>query len=80
VTMKHAYPEVADETPVVTWTAVDSGLWVAKSGGEFAGLAERRWGSCFSVTDGIGRPVGEYPTLREAQESLVHRVEAGPPA
>ncbi len=71
--MEHTRSAVVDGTALV-WSPLEAGLWVAKSGGEFAGMAEKNWAG-FSVIDGMGRSVGQFATLGEAKESLLPQAQ-----
>ncbi|HEY5222398.1 MAG TPA: hypothetical protein VIJ18_05015 [Microbacteriaceae bacterium] len=51
------------------WLTVDDGLWVAEPAGEFAGMIVKRGEGSFERTDRIGRPVGLFATLGEAEQS-----------
>ena len=57
-------------TPSTEWTAVQSGLWVGKVDGEFAGMIEARWGEGFVATTRLARTLGIFPTVAEAQASF----------
>lgn len=52
------------------WTAVQSGLWVGKVDGEFAGMIEARWGEGFIATTRLARTLGVFATVEEAQASF----------
>jgi len=53
----------------IVWLTVDDGLWVAEPAGEFAGMIVKRGEGSFERTDRIGRPVGLFATLGEAEQS-----------
>jgi hypothetical protein len=53
------------------WTVVQSGLWVAKVNGEFAGMIEARWGEGFIATTRLARTLGIFKTVEEAQASFI---------
>lgn len=57
-------------TPETEWTAVQSGLWVGKRNGEFAGMIEARWGEGFIATTRLARTLGIFATVEEAQASF----------
>ena len=61
----------ARSTPTTEWTAVQSGLWVGKTDGEFAGMIEARWGEGFVATTRLARTLGIFKTVEEAQASFV---------
>jgi len=55
----------------IQWTAVQAGLWVGKSNGEFAGMIEARWAEGFSATTRLGKQLGLFETVEAAQASFV---------
>ncbi len=57
-------------TTGIQWTAVQSGLWVGKLNGEFAGMIEAHWGEGFSATTKLGRDLGTFDTVEAAQASF----------
>ena len=54
----------------IQWTAVQSGLWIGKVNGEFAGMIEAHWGEGFSATTRLAKNLGMYPTVEEAKASF----------
>jgi len=60
----------ARNTSTTEWTAVQSGLWVGKVDGEFAGMIEARWGEGFVATTRLARTLGTFATVAEAQASF----------
>lgn len=54
----------------IDWVAVQSGLWVGKTNGEFAGMIEARWGDGFIATTRLGKNLGLFPTVDEAKASF----------
>jgi len=62
--------EQASSPSGITWTAIQSGLWVGKSDGEFAGMIEARWGEGFAATTRLGKQLGTYPTVEQAEASF----------
>ena len=58
-------------TASISWTAVQSGVWIGKSGGEFAGMIEARWGDGFTATTRLAKDLGMFPTLEEAKAAFV---------
>jgi hypothetical protein len=60
----------ARATSRTEWTAVQSGLWVGKIDGEFAGMIEARWGEGFIATTRLARTLGVFSTVAEAQASF----------
>jgi hypothetical protein len=57
-------------TPTIEWTAVQSGLWVGKSNGEFAGMIEARWGEGFVAMTRLAKNLGIFKTVNEAKASF----------
>lgn len=60
----------ARTNPNPEWTAVQSGLWVGKVDGEFAGMIEARWGEGFIATTRLAKTLGVFSTVEEAQASF----------
>ena len=56
-------------TPI-EWTAVQSGLWVGKLDGEFAGMVEAQWGKGFIATTSLAKTLGTFATVDEAMASF----------
>lgn len=54
----------------IQWTAVQSGLWVGKLDGEFAGMIEARWGTGFAATTRLGKELGIFPSIEAAKGSF----------
>lgn len=63
-------PKVTSPTTRIDWTAVQSGLWVGKSNGEFAGMIEARWGEGFAATTRLAKSLGVFTTVDEAKASF----------
>lgn len=59
-----------ETTPRIEWTEMGQGVWVAKRGGDFAGLIEELWGAGYRVTDRTGAIIGEFATLQSARRQL----------
>ena len=55
----------------IEWTAVQSGLWVGKTDGEFAGMVEAQWGKGFIATTSLAKTLGTFSTVDEAMASFV---------
>ena len=55
---------------LIEWTIVQSGLWVGKTNGEFAGMIETRPGEGFFAMTRVAGPLGSFPTLAEAKASF----------
>jgi hypothetical protein len=49
---------------------VQAGLWVGRRGGEFAGMIEQQWGKGYMVTTRLGKCLGTFKTMEEAQSAL----------
>jgi hypothetical protein len=62
--------KTAPAAPAIEWTAVQSGVWVGKSDGEFAGMIEANWGKGFVATTRLARQLGVFPTVEEAQAAF----------
>jgi hypothetical protein len=60
----------ATEPTRTTWQAVQAGLWVGRRGGEFAGMIEQQWGKGYLVTTRLGKCLGTFKTMEEAQDAL----------
>ena len=54
----------------ITFHAVQAGLWVARRDGVFAGMIEQQWGRGFTVTTSMGRALGLFATIDDAQQAL----------
>jgi hypothetical protein len=55
---------------LIEWTALQSGLWVGKANGEFAGMIEARWGKGFVATTRLAKTLGVFATVEEAKASF----------
>ena len=60
----------ATEPNRTVWQAVQAGLWVGRRGGEFAGMIEQQWGKGYLVTTRLGKCLGTFKTMEEAQSAL----------
>lgn len=49
------------------WTLVQSGLWVANLGGEFAGMVEKVFGEAYRASSARAITLGVFGTLDEAK-------------
>ena len=63
-------PRQPRTAPRIEWTAVQAGLWVGKSNGEFAGMIEARWGEGFAATTRLAKALGVFTTVDEAKASF----------
>jgi len=65
----------------VDWTSPDAGLWVASTGGDYAGMIEFTEGH-FVVSDATGRVIATTPSIPAAKLALssgpAPRVERAP--
>ena len=52
----------------IQWTTVQSGLWVGKSGGEFAGMSESREGGFAAIR--LSELLGIYESLAAAKAAF----------
>ncbi|MCS5736055.1 hypothetical protein [Herbiconiux daphne] len=58
-------------TKAVSWRCAQAGLWIAtRDDGRPAGIVVERWSEGFQVTTSIGRDLGTFPALEEAQRAL----------
>ena len=67
--------EHRDGAPHLEWTAVDSvknTVWVGRVRGAFVGMVEER-GDEFVVTTRLGRSLGTFETLADAQDAFIKR-------
>jgi hypothetical protein len=60
----------AHEAGSTIWRSVQSGIWVGHQDGAFAGMIEQRWGDGFLVTTRLGKSLGTFGTMQEAQRAL----------
>jgi hypothetical protein len=54
----------------VRWHAPQAGVWVGRVDGRFVGLVEARWGTGFTATTRLGKQLGLFPTVDDAQRAL----------
>ena len=52
----------------IEWVRIQTGLWVGKSAGEFAGMIENSNGEFTAVR--LSKPIGTYATLSEAKRAF----------
>ena len=57
-------------TTTIDWTSVQSGLWVGKTDGEFAGMIEASWGKGFVATTRLAKTLGVFATIEQAKASF----------
>jgi hypothetical protein len=60
----------AQESDPTVWRSVQAGIWVGHRDGAFAGMIEQRWGEGFLVTTRLGKSLGMFGTMQEAQRAL----------
>lgn len=66
------------QATTVAWTALDATLWVASTGGEYAGMVEFRDGR-FGAQSSTGQHLGEFVSLLRAKEAVeIGRVRSIP--
>ena len=68
-TTTHAGRPDSTTDPIV-WRSVQAGILVGHRAGEFAGMIEHRWGGGYLATTKLGKRLGIFGTLDEAQRSL----------
>jgi hypothetical protein len=66
---RHAAPGA--KLPEIQWTVVQSGVWVGKCEGEFAGMIEADWGNGFIATTRLAKNLGTFETVEAAKASFV---------
>ena len=59
-----------NEPTETTWRSVQAGIWVGRRGGAFAGMIEQRWGEGYLATTRLGKSLGTFGTIQEAQLAL----------
>jgi hypothetical protein len=52
------------------WRAHQAGVWVAHDNHRFMGMVEARWGKGFVPTTRLGKQLGLFRTVEEAQAAL----------
>jgi hypothetical protein len=60
--------EATRTSPPIQWVVVQSGLWVGRAGGEFAGMIERRDSGFAAIR--FAKQLGVFATLSEAKASF----------
>jgi len=58
------------KTDTTVWQPVQAGLWVGRRAGEFAGMIEQKWGEGYVVTTRLGKNLGRFDSMEEAQGAL----------
>ena len=69
MTMTSHAPHSAPPSPIV-WTSVQSGLWVGKIDGEFAGMIEASKGQGYVATTRLAKSLGTFASVAEAKASF----------
>jgi len=62
--------------PRIEWQVVDcvqNTVWIGRVRGAFVGMVEARWGEGYAVTTRLGRGLGTFETLEEAQDAFIKR-------
>jgi hypothetical protein len=70
ITKHNTKADSSRATTAVSWTAEQTGLWVARRNGEFVGMIEARWGEGFAATTRLAKSLGVFTTVEEAQRAL----------
>jgi hypothetical protein len=50
---------------------VEPAAWVGRVRGTFVGMIEARWQEGFTATTRLGRKIGTYATLEDAEEAFI---------
>ncbi|CAN5345320.1 hypothetical protein BH11ACT2_BH11ACT2_02490 [soil metagenome] len=69
-----APPEPNDRPNGLAWEnveGVEPAVWVGRVRGIFVGMVEARWQEGFTATTRLGRKLGTFGTLEDAQRSFV---------
>lgn len=69
VTHKQTMTHPGEDTRTALWAHPCAGLWVARIGGDYAGMVEHR--RQYAVFDSASNPIGSFATLAEAKRALV---------
>ncbi|MCU1543742.1 MAG: hypothetical protein JWM50_1607 [Microbacteriaceae bacterium] len=72
----HEQVDSTAATAAVSWTAEQTGLWVARRNDTFVGMIEARWGSGFAATTRLAKSLGTFSTVEEAQRALEESLAA----
>ncbi|MCR2812380.1 hypothetical protein NQ166_03120 [Microbacterium sp. zg.Y1090] len=59
-----------EERQAAAWFPVETGFWVANTGGRYLGAVERLRSGEFSARDATGAEVGCFGTLAEARDAV----------
>lgn len=60
----------------LTWEAVEGvspAAWVGRVHGSFVGMVEARWQEGFTATTRLGRKLGTFATLEDAESAFIVR-------
>ncbi len=63
-------PRTTGKNSTITWTAVQSGLWIGKANGEFAGMIEARSSGGYVATTRLAKTLGIFRSVAEAKASF----------
>ena len=69
MTMTSHAPHSATPAPI-TWTSVQSGLWVVKIDAELAGMIEAKRGEGYVATTRLAKSLGTFPSVAAAKASF----------
>jgi hypothetical protein len=67
---------VSDASTGLIWEAVEGvspAAWVGRVHGSFVGMVEARWQEGFTATTRLGRKLGTFGTLEDAQDAFILR-------
>jgi hypothetical protein len=65
---------ITNDAPHLDWETVDAvqqQVWIGRVRGIFVGMVESRGADGFAVTTRLGRRLGLFPTLEEAQDAFI---------
>jgi hypothetical protein len=79
MTMTMERPET-QLSPALRWRVPQAGVWVAHLDDRFVGLVNARWGTGFTATTHLGKDLGLFRTVDEAQMALERHVAHREPA
>ncbi len=65
-----SHSTTSGKNSTITWTAVQSGLWVGKANDEFAGMIEARSTGGYVATTRLAKTLGIFRSVAEAKASF----------
>lgn len=71
-----AHVDAPEAARGLVWESVEGvspAAWVGRVHGSFVGLVEARWQEGFTATTRLGRKLGTFATLEDAQNAFVVR-------